>query len=500
MNDALTKLKDLLRNIEDLKHVSALLMWDQATYLPKAGGEARARQISLIAGLLHRQSTSEELGHLIQDLARQAHTLPADSDDAALIRVAHEDFTRESRLPEDFTHRLYSHLSRSYDLWVQARPKGDFKSLQPVLEKTLELSREFSDYFPGYRHPADPHIDLNDPGMTVATIEPLFASLRPELVKLVSAIKTKPKPKAAFLNKNYPEDQQLAFGMSVVQDLGYDVTRGRQDKTHHPFMIKFSLDDVRITTRVNPRDLGDAFFSTVHEAGHALYEQGIAKNLEGSPLGAGVSAGIHESQSRLWENLVGRSKSFWKKYLSKLKKRFPKQLKGITLETFYHAINRVEPSLIRVDADEVTYNLHVMIRFDLELQMLTGKLAIKDLPEAWNARYQSDLGVKAPSAKNGVLQDMHWFTGMIGGVFQGYTLGNLFAAQCYQAALNNPRVRKDLAIAKYASLREWLRTNLHQYGRKYEPAQLIRKATGKDLGIQDYVTYLNRKYGELYRF
>jgi carboxypeptidase Taq len=499
MNTALTKLKTQLAKIEDLKHVSALLMWDQATYLPQGGSEARARQISLVAGLLQQKQTSHELGKLIDDVTPLISQLAPEASDAALIRVAREDFDRETRLPATFTQRLYSHLSRSYDLWVKARPKGDFKAVQASLAHTLELSREYSEFFPGYVHPADPHIDLNDPGMTVAQIQPLFAALRTELVPLAQAIAKKPKPKSGFLNKKYPEAEQLAFGLQVAQDIGYDLTRGRQDKTHHPFMIKFSLGDVRITTRVNPNDLGDAFFSTIHEAGHALYEQGLDPTFEGSPLGHGVSAGIHESQSRLWENLVARSKPFWKHYLPKLKKRFPAQLKGISLDDFYRAINRVQPSLIRVDADEVTYNLHVMLRFDLELQMLTGKLAIKDLPDAWNERYKQDLGIAPPSARDGVMQDMHWFTGMIGGVFQGYTLGNIYSAQCFAAALKtHPKIPEQIAKGQFETLRKWLGKNIHQYGRRLTPQDIIQKSTGKPLSITDYMNYLRKKYRAIY--
>jgi carboxypeptidase Taq len=324
----------------------------------------------------------------------------------------------------------------------------------------------------------------------------LFAELRRELVPLVQAITAQPVADDSCLRQRFSEEQQLAFGRQVVERFGYDFARGRQDKTLHPFMTKFSLGDVRITTRVKADDLGDALFSTMHEAGHALYEQGIRREYEGTPLAGGASSGVHESQSRLWENVVGRSRAFWQFFYPQLQATFPAQLGGVTLDTFYRAINKVERSLIRTDADEVTYNLHVMIRFDLELALLEGQLAVRDLPAAWHERYRSDLGLTAPDDRDGVLQDVHWYHGGIGGAFQGYTLGNILSAQIFAAA---GKASAGIGQGEFGELRRWLTENLYRHGRKFSPPELIQKATGSPLQVAPYIAYLRRKYGELYR-
>ena len=302
-----------------------------------------------------------------------------------------------------------------------------------------------------------------------------------------------------MLHKHYPEAGQLAFGAEVVRQMGYDFTRGRIDKTHHPFMTKFSLGDVRITTRVKENDLGDCIFSNMHEAGHGMYEQGINPEYESLPLGGGTSSGVHESQSRLWENIVGRSRSFWEYFYPKLQVQFPEQLEGVPLDEFHAAINKVEKSLIRVDADEVTYNLHVMMRFDFELQMLEGNLAVRDLPEAWHERFEKDFGIVPPDDRDGVLQDVHWFGGQIGGAFQGYTLGNILSAQFYGAALKaHPSIPEEIRNGRFETLLGWLRENLYQYGSKFTAAEVVERATGSPLSIDPYIEYLKGKYGELY--
>jgi carboxypeptidase Taq len=286
----------------------------------------------------------------------------------------------------------------------------------------------------------------------------------------------------------------------VIERFGYDFERGRQDKTHHPFMTKFSLGDVRITTRVKEDDLSDALFSTLHEAGHAMYEQSIDPSFEGTPLAGGTSAGVHESQSRTWENIVGRSRGFWEFFFPRLKHAFPDQLAGVSFDTLYRAINRVERSLIRTDADEVTYNLHVMIRFDLELDLLEGKLEVKDLPDAWHARYEADLGLRAPDDRDGVLQDVHWYGGTVGGMFQGYTLGNVMSAQFYEAALRaHPEITNEIRQGRFATLRGWLTENIYRHGSKFTAAEIVERATGTPMSVEPYLRYLIRKYGELYR-
>jgi carboxypeptidase Taq len=371
--------------------------------------------------------------------------------------------------------------------------------MQPLLEQTLDYSRQLAVFFPGYQHMADPLIVMSDYGMKAASVSSLFAQLREQLVPIVQAITAQPPADDSPLLQAYPEDEQLAFGAKVIKQFGYDFERGRQDKTHHPFATKFSLGDVRITTRVKDNDLGEALFSTLHEGGHAMYEQGICRDYEGMPLANGTSAGVHESQSRLWENIVGRSRGFWEHYYPELQATFPAQLGGVPLDKFYRAINKVQRSLIRTDADEVTYNLHVMVRFDLELALLEGKLAVADLPDAWHERYQSDLGLEPPGHKDGVLQDVHWFAGQVGGVFQGYTLGNILSAQFYGEALKaHPTIPEQVAQGEFGTLHTWLKDNIYEPGRKFTAPELVERVTGGPLSIEPYIQYLRKKYGELY--
>jgi carboxypeptidase Taq len=496
----LAELKARLLEISDLGHAGSVLTWDQATYMPKRGSAARGRQTAMLSRMAHERSVDPALGSLIDALVPYAEGLPGESDDAALIRVAQRDFEKSVRVPAAWVARFEEHASASYDAWTQARPANDFATMRPYLERTLALSREYSSFFAPYQHIADPLVDRADEGMTTASIKALFAALRAELVPIVRAITEQPLADDRCLRGNFGEAAQLAFSLDVAARLGYDLQRGRLDKTVHPFCTRFSAGDVRITTRVRADDLGDALFSTVHEAGHAMYEQGVSAALDGTPLGSGVSAGVHESQSRLWENVVGRSRLFWQHFYPALQRLFPDQFGGVDLDMFYRAINRVERSLIRTDADEVTYNLHVMMRFDLELDLLEGRLAVKDLPDAWNARIKADLGIAPPDDRDGCLQDVHWYYGLIGGGFQGYTIGNILSAQFYAAAVQaHPDIPADIAAGTFANLRGWLTDNLYRHGRKFTPDVLIKRATGEPMTMRPYLAYLRGKYGDLYR-
>lgn len=499
MDKKLDGLLEKLGEIYDLDMAGALLGWDQEVYMPPGGGAARARQLATLGKLAHEKRTDAKLGRLLDRLASYAESLPADSDEARLIAVARRDFQKAVKVPPSFVAQVNEHAAKTYDVWAKARPANDFKMVQPYLEKTLDLSRQYGDYFPGYEHIADPLIDDADEGMKASEIRRIFAALRAQLVPIAGAIAAQPPADDSCLRGKFPEAKQWAFGEQAIRAFGYDFQRGRQDKTAHPFTTSFSLGDVRITTRVKPDDLSEALFSTLHEAGHAMYEQGIRLDLESTPLASGTSSGVHESQSRLWENRVGRSLGFWTHFYPRLQAAFPKQLGAVPLDAFYRAINKVQRSLIRTDADEVTYNLHVMIRFDLELAMLEGKLAIKDLPEAWNARYQSDLGITPPEDRNGVLQDVHWYGYRIGGMFQGYTLGNILGAQFYEAALRaHPEIPAEIEEGKFGALHDWLKESIYQHGRKFTADELLRRVTGGGLDIAPYIRYLRGKYGEMY--
>ena len=496
----LTELRQRLQEIDDLRGAGALLGWDQTTYMPPGGAEARGRQLALLSRLTHDRLVDPAIGRLLDSLGPWAEAQGTDSDTAALVRVTRRDYERATRVPSTFIHRLSEHAANTYHVWERARPDNDFAAVRPLLETTVELSRELAAFHPGCAHPYDPLIDLAEDGMTVAAVRTLFTELRAGLVPLIEAIRMRPEVDDSCLNRDFPEDIQQAFGETVIRAFGYDYERGRQDKTAHPFMTKLGRGDVRITTRYRPDCLSDGLFSTLHEAGHAMYEQGIDDALDGTPLFSGTTAGVHESQSRLWENLVGRSLPFWRHWYAPLKAAFPGVLDDVDVDTFYRAINKVEPSLIRTEADEVTYNLHVMLRFDLErFALLEGTLAVADLPDAWRARIESDLGVRPQDDRDGALQDVHWYGGIVGGAFQSYTLGNIMSAQFFAAARRElGELDRQIGAGEFTPLRAWLTEHIYRHGRKYTAPEIVQRATGEPLSIAPYLAYLNTKYGALY--
>jgi carboxypeptidase Taq len=493
------ELQKRLAQVNDLQMAAALLAWDQETYMPPGGANARARQLAALYSFAHELFTDARVGQLLDDLTAYETSLPYDSDDASLLRVARREYKRLTRVPAEFVARRTQTAALSYNQWVKVRPESDFDAVAPWLERILDLSREYASFFPGSAHPADALIEGIDPGMSAVEIRRVFRELRAQLVPLVRAITAQPPADASCLKQFFPKDEQLRFGLRMAQCFGYDLERGRQDQSAHPFMTHFSIGDVRITTRVKEHDFGEAFFSTLHEAGHAMYGQGHALALEGTLLAEGASSGVHESQSRLWENLVGRSAEFWEFAYPELQAAFPSQFGSVPSETFYRAINKVERSLIRTDADEVTYNLHIMMRFEFEMQMLEGKLAIRDLPDAWDEIMTRDIGVTPPNDALGVMQDVHWYGGQIGGVFQGYTLGNLMSAQFFDAARRvHPTIPDEIRRGEFAILHGWLAENIYRHGAKFLPNEILERATGAGLQVEPYIAYLREKYRKLY--
>jgi carboxypeptidase Taq len=492
-------LKTKLREIYDLEATMAILSWDQNTYMPPAAAEARGHQLSLLGKLVHQKKTDPRLGELLEDLEKETASSSFDSDQAAIVRVAKRQYEEAQKVSPDFMARFYRHITETNQVWLEAREANDFDKVVPYLKKTLELSLEYAGFFPEKEHVSDPLINRSDYGMKASTLRKLFHELRRELVPFVEAVTKKPASDRSSLVQSYPVQKQLDFSKEIIKQMGFDFNRGRVDLSAHPFMTRFAAGDVRITTRVNERDISEALFSTIHEAGHALYELGIRPEYDGTPLYDGTSSGVHESQSRLWENVIARSREFWTYFYPQLQATFPTQLGRVTLEEFYRAINHVKRSLIRTEADELTYNLHVIIRFDLELLMLEGKLRVEDLRDAWNERYQSDLGITPPDDRSGVLQDIHWYFDFIGGQFQGYALGNILSCQFYEAALRDaPHIPEQIAHGDFTALHSWLKEQIYQHGSKYTADELIRRATGSELTIQPYLDYLRKKYSELY--
>ncbi len=494
----LADLKHRLAEIYDLNAAGSVLTWDEATHMPNGGAVARGRQVAILRRLAHERSTDPALGRLLDRLERSSDDISA--EDASLIRVSRRDFEKAIRIPAAYVARANAHRSASYNAWTRARPANDFAAMVPFLQKTLDLSREYASFFAPYDHIADPMIDDADEGLTTTSIQRVFTELRHALVPMVRAIAEQPSVDDACLNRSFDEAAQLDFGLKIATQMGYDLERGRLDKTRHPFCTKFAAGDVRITTRVRANDIRDALFSTLHEAGHAMYEQGVNPTHEGTPLGSGVSSGVHESQSRLWENVVARSRPFWEHYYPALQQIFADQLESVPLDLFYRAINKVEPSLIRTDADELTYNLHIMLRFDLELGLLEGRLRVPDLPEAWRAGMEADLGIAPPDDREGCLQDVHWYCGNIGGAFQSYTIGNILSAQFFAAATRaHPEISNEIANGQFGTLHRWLTNNIYEPGRALRSGEIVARSTGSSMTMGPYLAYLRTKYGELYR-
>lgn len=498
MEERLNQFKQLLAQIADLSRASALLGWDQQVYMPHGGSEDRGNILATLAGLTHDMFTSDEMGKLLDELKPVAAQLDPDSDDACLIlRTAH-DFEKQTKVPTEKVAEFARVTTMAEGAWEKARDKNDFKFFQPELEKIVELRREYAGYFKPFDHVYDPLLDDFEPGLKTKEVIDIFSKLRPQQVELLKAIASRQQVNDDFLHIPYDEKGQWDFGVDVITHFGFDWNRGRQDKSVHPFTTSFGIDDVRITTRFDKERAASALFSTMHEGGHAMYEQGIAQSLRRFPQATGASMAIHESQSRMWENIVGRSRPFWKFFYPKLKAIFPAQLNGISEETFYKGINKVEPSLIRVEADEATYNLHIMLRLELEIALMEGSLAVKDLPEAWNSRMKDYLGIVPPTNREGVLQDVHWSSGLFG-YFPTYALGNLISAQIWEK-LNQaiPNLESQIEAGKFDEMLGWLRTNLHRHGAKFEPQVMVKRITGTGISPEPYMRYLTQKFTDIY--
>jgi len=499
VNEKFETLKQRLAVVSDLRNVSGLLGWDMQTYMPPKGAQTRANQLATMDRLAHEHFTADEIGVLLDALADDVAQLDYDSDEASLIRVTKRDYLKAKRLPAEFVEELARVTALAFEAWRQARAESNFKLFQPHLEKIIELKIQEANYIGYTDRIYDALLDDYEPGMTTAQVEAIFTPLKQELIALVAALAKKTDLVSdAVLHREYDEQKQWDFGIAVIKQLGFDFEGGRQDKSVHPFTSGFGLGDTRITTRVDKHFLSSALFGTIHEAGHALYDMGYRPELDRTPLAGGASLGVHESQSRLWENIVGRSRGFWKYWFPRLQEYFPEQLADQDAESFYRAVNKVHPSFIRVEADEVTYSLHIMLRVELENMLLERKLKVAEVPEAWNAKMQEYLGIVPPNDKLGCLQDVHWSYGSIG-YFATYSLGSMFAVQLWERALQDiPTLPAQIENGQYADLLGWLRKNVHAHGRKFTLDELAKRITGESLQSRSYVAYLKKKFGEIY--
>jgi len=498
MQETLGRLKSILAEVSDLDSATALLSWDQQTYMPPGGVIARGNQIGTLSSLGHSKFISEEVGKLLEDLKTYAESLDPESNDACLIEVTARDYRKQTKVPSDFVAEFSRITVVAHGAWEEARINDDFSHFQPHLEKIVEMKRQYADFFAPYDHVYDPLLDDFEPGMKTAEVQKIFTTLRPKQVELIKAISEKPEVDNSFLHQPFDEQKQWDFGERVITKYGYDWNRGRQDKAAHPFTTNFSVGDVRITTRVDSNFLNPALFGTLHEGGHAIYEQGVSQDLERTPLAGGASLAIHESQSRMYENLLGRSYDFWVYFYPKLQDTFSTELGNVDLDTFYKGINKVEPSLIRVEADEATYNLHVMLRLELEIALMEGKLQVADLPTAWNERMEDYLGIIPPNDADGILQDVHWSAGILG-YFPTYLLGNLVSNQLWEKINKDiPGLSSQIQGGNFKELLAWLRENVHQHGSKFKPQVLVNRIVGSGIKPEAYLKYLNDKFGAIY--
>lgn len=498
--DPLTELRTRLARIADLRHAAALLEWDQETYMPDGAAEARAHQLATLRGFAHELFTDDVTATLLENATADAQTTGnADFPYAAdLVRVVREDLDRARRIPASLVAELAETSALAKGAWQRARSLDQFQRFSPHLRKLVDLNIRKAEALGYDDTPYDALLDEYERGMTTAEVSAVFSELREGLVPLIEQVAAAPRIDDDCLRGPYARDRQWTFGLDVARDFGYDLDHGRQDISAHPFSTSFSSSDVRITTRIDDRFFNPGFFGTLHEAGHAMYEQGVDPVLARTTLGEGTSLGMHESQSRMWENLVGRSRPFWSRYFPVARKHFPEALSDVSEQTFYRAVNRVEPSLVRVEADELTYNLHIMVRFELEQAMITGELDTDDLPGAWNDRMESYLGIRPKTDAYGVLQDIHWALGAIG-YFPTYALGNLMSVQLFDAAHQEIADLDDrIADGRFEGLLDWLRARIHRWGRSRTASDLLEAATGSPLTAGPWLAYAAGKVDELY--
>jgi carboxypeptidase Taq len=486
-----------LRKQADVNFANALLQWDQEVFMPIKGAAGRASQQATLAGISHELATAPELDAIVKELLA-GNTL--DEKQRSNVERTAKDFEKRNKFSREFVEEMSMAISDGFQAWQIAKRDNNYALFEPKLQKLIDLKRREVDIAGYEQSPYDALLDDYEPGTTAADVKAVFDNFKPQLKGLLDKIFATKKPDDSVFKQHYDKQVQWDFGIDLLKQMGYDFDAGRQDISAHPFTVGLGSGDVRVTTRVSENDLAEMIWSCIHEGGHALYEQGLPAADYGLPSGEAVSLAIHESQSRLWENNVGRSRGFWEFNFPKLQQLFPTQLGATSLDTFYKGFNMVEPSLIRTSADELTYHFHIIIRFELELAMIEGSLSAKDLPDAWNAKYKEYLGIDVPNYSQGVLQDVHWSHGSMG-YFSTYSLGSLYAAQFYaQAELEVPGLAAAITQGNTTPLLNWLREKIHNKGRNLTSHQVCEMVTGKPLDAAYFMAYANKKYGDIYGF
>ncbi|HEY3333149.1 MAG TPA: carboxypeptidase M32 [Capsulimonadaceae bacterium] len=496
---SLQQLKTLLAELTNLGQAAAVLGWDQHTYMPPGGAEARGEQIATLSKLMHEKFTASTVPRLIDGAETEVEGLPEGHLDKHIVRMTRYDYELANKIPSELVAEDARTTTVAQSVWAVARDKNDYAAFAPWLQKNIDIARRKVEYYGYQDQPYDALLNLYEPKMLTRDVQTLFDQVRPVVVAMVKKIVESGKSiDTSILRRHYPEAGQEAFAKAVVTAFGYSFYRGRLDKTVHPFATSFGRDDCRITTRYDENALAQAMMGVFHEAGHAMYEQNVGAELAMTPLSGGCSNSVHESQSRLWENIVGRDPAFWASWFPRLQETFPDVIGKGESDVLTKALNTVEPSLVRVEADEVTYNLHIIIRFELEQALLSGSLSVEDAPAAWNEKYHDYLGITPASDTEGILQDIHWAMGGMG-YFPTYSLGNFLSAQLFETATAaKPEILAEIASGQFGALFAWLEENVWRDGRRYFPQEQILKATGRNLETGPYLKYLTGKFGKVY--
>jgi carboxypeptidase Taq len=485
-----------LKRVADISYAAAVLNWDQETYMPENGAEQRASQLSTLSGIAHELFTSNEFGNVLKQLIVDTSLDEIQRRNVIQTKRAYD---RSTKLSKEHVEELALAISQAFQAWQTAKTSNHFDVFVPHLKRLVDLKRKECEWIGYDEHPYDAMLDEYEPGLTVKQLDQLFEDVRRDLVPYVQQLTNRTVPEIKWMNNNYPKDAQWQLSIDILHKIGFDFNSGRQDISMHPFTINFGAQDVRVTTKIDENDLADCLTGTIHEGGHALYEQGLKPDAYGTPEGEATSLGIHESQSRLWENQVGRSEAFWKALLPDVLKRLGEHANGITPEDFARELNIVQPSLIRISADELTYHFHIMVRYEIEKQLFEGKLDVADIPAKWNTAYKSYLNIDVPDDARGCLQDVHWSHGSFG-YFPTYSIGSFYAAQFYHRAQQQiPDLEEQIVNGNFTPLLKWLRENIHQHGKLYSADELCQRITGESLSFSYFMNYAKHKYDQLYR-